>query len=82
MERNLDKPVGWKPNGEPVFERQRTLLIPDREAVGKVAMFLPTMSVDLYAYGARHRFSTWDRVRTLIDWGAEDRNVQPAESAA
>lgn len=79
IEKNLDKPIGWKPSGEPVFERERTLLHPDREAVGKVALFLPTMSVDLFVYGARHRFSTWDRIRTLIDWGAEDT---AAESAA
>ncbi len=82
VEKNLDKPIGHKPSGEPVFERERTLLIPDRESIGKVALFLPTMSVDLFAYGARHRFSTWDRVRTLIDWGADGAMEGVAEDRA
>lgn len=67
---------------DPVFEKERMLVVPEPEAVGLVAAFMPVMSVDLYAYGARHRFSTWDRVRELIDWGAEGAAGKAEESAA
>ena len=70
---------------EPVFEKERTLLIPEPEAVGMVAVFMPVMSIDLYAYGVRHRFSPWDRVRELVRWGPADAReviAKPRESAA
>lgn len=86
VDKAMDRVIGWKrkpnPDGtepvrEPVFERERVLVIPEREAIGLVAAFMPTMSVDLYAYGVRHRFSTWDRVRELVDWGADAAEDAP-----
>lgn len=44
---------------------------PDPEAIGLLAAFLPTMSVDLNIKGVRHRFTNWDRIRFL--WHDEQR---------
>jgi hypothetical protein len=72
----MDRVIGWKrkpnpetgaaPEREPVFEKVRTVILPEREAVGLVAAFMPVMSVDLYLYGTRHRFTTWEIARAHV----------------
>jgi len=51
-----------------IEKHQRPLWIqPDPEAVGRLALFLFTMSVDVNVNGIRHRLINWDRVRSLVD---------------
>jgi len=62
-----------------IKDRSANLITPDPSAVGKLALFLPTMSVDLWAYGQRHRFTSWDRVRGVYesDEAAEAADLAP-----
>lgn len=51
-----------------VVEKQQTpvWIQPEPEAVGTLALFLFTMSVDVTVQGVRHRFTNWDRVRAAF----------------
>jgi hypothetical protein len=40
---------------------------PDPEAVGKLALFMFTMSVDMLVHGVRHRFTNWDKIRGTVE---------------
>lgn len=40
---------------------------PEGEAVGRLALFLFTMSVEVNVHGVRHRLTNWQRVRSLVD---------------
>ena len=40
---------------------------PEVDAVARLALFLFTMSVDVNVQGVRHRFTNWQRVRSLVD---------------
>lgn len=51
--------------------REPIEVIPEPSAVGMVAVFSNTMSVDCYVNGVRCRFTNWDRVKGL----AEDEPV-------
>jgi hypothetical protein len=42
-------------------------VIPDPYAVGKLAVFGNTMSVDAWVNGTRFKFTNWDRVRALAE---------------
>jgi hypothetical protein len=57
-----------------VIEKRQTpvWIQPELEAVGRLALFLFTMSVDLNVHGVRHRFTNWQRVRSLVDEDAGD----------
>lgn len=61
-----------------VIEKQQrpTWIQPDPDAVGRLAFFLFTMSVDVNVGGVRHRFTNWQRVRSLVD--EEDADVVAA----
>jgi co-chaperonin GroES (HSP10) len=50
--------------------REPIEIIPEPEAVGMMAVFNNTMSVDCLVQGTRYRFSCWDRVRCLA--GGDD----------
>ena len=58
-----------------VIEKHQTpvWIEPDRESVGHLALFLHTMSIDVNVQGVRHRFTNWQRVRSLVD--EEDADV-------
>lgn len=53
---------------------------PEPEALGRLALFLFTMSVDVSVNGVRHRLTNWQRVRSLVD--EEDADVVDALQAA
>jgi hypothetical protein len=57
-----------------VIEKHQTpvWVQPEADAVGRLAFFLFTMSVDVNVNGARHRFTNWQRVRSLVDEEEED----------
>lgn len=52
-----------------VIEKRQTpvWIEPDPSAVGALALFLFTMSIDVNVLGVRHRFTNWQRVRSLVD---------------
>jgi len=50
-----------------IKDRSAVVITPDPAAVGQLALFMASMSTDLWAYGKRHRFTSWDRVRGLYD---------------
>jgi hypothetical protein len=81
VEKPIDKFVGFGLNRNPIREKERIEVHPDRSAIGFVALFMPTMSVDLYAYGTRHRFTPWDRLRSLVQWDTGDTRKE-REAAA
>lgn len=57
-----------------IEKRQEPVWIePDPDAVGRLALFLHTMSVDVNIHGIRHRLTNWQRVRSLVD--EEDADV-------
>lgn len=60
-----------------VIEKHQTpvWIEPDRESVGSLALFLHTMSIDINVQGVRHRFTNWQRVRSLVDEDAKDVRV-------
>lgn len=49
---------------------------PEPEAVGRLALFLFTMSVEVNIHGVRHRLTNWQRVRSLVD--EEEADVRDA----
>lgn len=62
--------MGTKVISSKVIEKRQSpvRIIPDPEAVGQLALFLYTMSVDVQIQGVRHRLTNWDRVRgTAVD---------------
>ncbi len=54
-----------------IKDRSAVVITPDPEAVGQLALFMTAMSTDLWAYGKRHRFTSWDRVRGIYDTAEE-----------
>jgi co-chaperonin GroES (HSP10) len=42
-------------------------ILPERDAVGRLAVFLFTMSVDVYVQETRYRLTNWGRVRALAE---------------
>jgi hypothetical protein len=52
-----------------VIEKHQTpvWIEPEPEAVGRLALFLFTMSVEVNIHGVRHRLTNWQRVRSLVD---------------
>lgn len=59
-----------------VIEKHQTpiWIEPEAEAVGRIALFLFTMSVDVTIGGVRHRLTNWQRVRSLVDEGRSGRD--------
>ncbi len=51
-----------------VIEKRQTpvWIQPEVTAIGQLALFLYTMSVDVMIAGVRHRLTNWDRVRALV----------------
>jgi co-chaperonin GroES (HSP10) len=64
-----------------IKDRSAVVITPDPEAVGQLALFMTAMSTDLWAYGKRHRFTSWDRVRGLYDT-ADDAAAAAREEAS
>lgn len=55
-----------------IEKRQEPVWIqPDPSAIGRLAMFLHTMSTDVYVQEVRYRLTNWDRVRGLVEEDAE-----------
>jgi hypothetical protein len=63
-----------------IKDRSAVVITPDPAAVGQLALFMTAMSTDLWAYGKRHRFTSWDRVRGLYDT-AEDAAAAHEEAS-
>lgn len=57
-----------------VIEKRQTpiWIEPEPDCVGRLALFLFTMSVDVTVDGIRHRLTNWQRVRSLVDEDAGD----------
>lgn len=57
-----------------VIEKHQTpvWIQPEPEALGRLALFLFTMSVEVTVHGVRHRLTNWQRVRGLVDEDASD----------
>ena len=81
-ERPIDKFIGLGQDRQPVREKERLEVHPDPTAIGMIAVFMPTMSVDLHAYGVRFRFSPWDRVRGLAEWDEGEREQAEQKAKA
>jgi hypothetical protein len=65
-----------------IKDRAAVVITPDPEAVGQLALFMTAMSTDLWAYGKRHRFTSWDRVRGIYDTAEEAAAHEEASEAA
>ena len=65
-----------------IKDRAAVVITPDPEAVGQLALFMTAMSTDLWAYGKRHRFTSWDRVRGIYDTADDAAAAQEEASEA
>ncbi len=65
-----------------IKDRSATVITPDPAAVGQLALFMTSMSTDLWAYGRRHRFTSWDRVRGVYDTSEGAHQTEAREAAA
>lgn len=65
-----------------VIEKRQTpvWILPDVEAIGQLALFLYTMSVDVMIRGVRHRLTNWARVRACVTEDEPVRLVPPTEA--
>ena len=65
----VERVLGVGTGGVALSEKFKELvhIHPDPEAIGKLAMFMFTMSVDVQVHGVRHRLTNWDRVRALVE---------------
>jgi hypothetical protein len=65
-----------------VIEKRQTpvWIQPEATAVGQLALFLFTMSVDIMIRGVRHRITNWDRVRALVTDDAESATAEPTQA--
>ena len=65
-----------------IKDRSAVVITPDPAAVGQLALFMTQMSTDLWAYGKRHRFTSWDRVRGIYDTAEDARQGADAHEEA
>jgi len=66
-----------------VIEKRQTpvWIQPEVTAIGQLAVFLFTMSVDVMIRGVRHRLTNWDRVRGTVEEDAPVATLVPPTEA-